>query len=45
MPLDDMEQYGRIKNLFPAMLRAVDTEINQIVIFNSIKDQQTKSII
>jgi len=39
MPLDDMHRYGRIKDLFPAMLSAADTKINQIVTFNSIKDQ------
>lgn len=39
MPLDDMDRYGRIKDLFPAMLSAADTKINQLDTFNAIKDQ------
>jgi len=43
MPLDDMERYGRIKDLFPAMLCAADTKITQLDTLNSIK-QQTEDL-
>lgn len=39
MPLDDMDRYGRIKDLFPAMLSAADTKIIQIDTLNSIERQ------
>jgi len=42
MPLDDMDRYGRIKDLFPAMLSAADTKINQLDTFNAIKDQASE---
>ena len=39
MPLDDMERYGRVKDLFPAMLSAADTKISQLDTLSSIKLQ------
>lgn len=38
MPLDDMKRYGRIKDLFPAMLSAADSKVSQLLTLNTIKD-------
>ena len=39
MPLDDMERYGRIKDLLPMLLAAVDSKINAINSENALSNQ------
>ena len=39
MPLDDMEAYGRIKDLLPAMLGATDAKVSTIEIEHAIANQ------
>lgn len=41
MPLDDMERYGRIKDLLPILLSAVNAKINAIETLNALSDQST----
>ncbi|MDH5516966.1 MAG: response regulator [Gammaproteobacteria bacterium] len=38
MPLDDMERYGRIKDIFPAMLSTADSKINQLETLKTINN-------
>lgn len=38
MPLDDIERYGRIKDLFPAMLSTADSKINQLDTLKTINN-------
>lgn len=39
MPLDDMERYGRIKDLLPAMLSAADTKVQSLNTTTAITKQ------
>ncbi len=39
MPLDDMERYGRIKDVLPAMLSTADTKVNQINTLTALSEQ------
>jgi len=39
MPLDDMERYGRIKDLLPVILAAVDSKINSIMTEQALAEQ------
>ncbi|PLY14778.1 MAG: response regulator [Sedimenticola sp.] len=39
MPLDDMESYGRLKDLFPVLLSAVDAKVNALNIERALSVQ------
>jgi CheY-like chemotaxis protein len=41
MPLDDMERYGRLKDLMPVLLSATDTKINSIRTQQALVSQGT----
>ncbi|MCP4433042.1 MAG: response regulator [Gammaproteobacteria bacterium] len=39
MPLDDMDRYGRIKDLLPMLLAAIDSKMNVIKVEQGLADQ------
>lgn len=39
MPLEDMERYGRIKDLFPSILAAYDAKLRSLEIDNALRNQ------
>lgn len=39
MPLDDMDRYGRLKDLFPVLLSAVDSKVNALNIEQALTRQ------
>lgn len=43
MPLNDMERYGRIKDVLPAMLSTADTKVNQINTLNALTAQMLEA--
>jgi len=44
MPLDDMERYGRIKDLLPVMLSGANTKVNVLMTQGALTEQSGESI-